>query len=809
MPNRNHELSTEKLRRVCDPVLFSFKSTEELAALEGVIGQDRAVKAVAFGIDIRSPGYHMYALGPIGTGKTTTIKKFLQRKAATEPVPDDWCYVNNFEEADKPKTIRLPAGLGCQLEKDMNDLVEVLKKEVPRAFESEEYEKEQQQVQQKFTERRQELFGELEKKARAKGFGLLETPRGILVAPVADGELMTPQQFAQVDERTRQEIEERQQDLQEQMQETVREVQSLQKQAAEQLRELDRQVVAFAVDHLISDLEDKYAEFGQVLAFLGQVRRDILENVQTFKQMQQAQEVPQQLAMLIQGGEPSFDQYKVNLIVDHCKSQGAPVVHETNPTYLNLVGRIEQQAQFGALVTNFTMIKAGALHRANGGYLMLDARDVLLKPFAYEALKRALHDREVRIEAMGEEYRVIATKSLEPEPIPLDVKVVLIGSPMLYYMLYGLDEDFQELFKVKADFAVDTDWADGTTEQYAQFVGTVCREEELKHFAPSGVAKIVEEAARMASDQRKLATQFGDIVDLVRESSYWATKNGNGLVQAEDVVKAIEEQVYRANQIEERIREMIEDGTILIDTEGEVVGQVNGLSVVPLGDYMFGRPSRITARTFVGTAGVVAIDREAELGGPIHNKGVLILAGYLGGKYAEEVPLALSASVTFEQSYGGVEGDSASSTELYALLSSLSRFPIRQDIAVTGSVNQRGEVQAIGGVNHKIEGFFRVCKEKGLTGDQGVLIPQSNVKNLMLCEEVIDAVRDGKFHIYSVSTIDEGIALLTGKEAGERQPDGTYPEGTVNWAVQSRLRTLAETAKKFGKGEPKEEKEES
>lgn len=796
-------LTPDKLRRVFDPAELDFRSTEELSNLDEVIGQERAVRAVSFGIDIESPGYNMYALGPVGTGKTTMIKKFLQRKAEDQPVPDDWLYVNNFDDPDKPKALRLPASKGCKFEKDMQQLVEDMETDVPQAFESDEYDTEQERIQEELQEKRQELFQELEEKAKQKDFTLLQTPAGIVLAPVVQGEVLKPDQFSQLDENTRQEIEQKQEELQEEFRDTMRKVRQIQQEAKERIRELDRQVVGFAVEHLLEALRDKYSEFEEIIEFLDAVRKDILDNVQAFKRAKQMEEAQQQMPILLarRGQQVSFDKYRVNLIVDNCETEGAPVILESNPTYQNLIGRIEHQAQFGALVTNFIMIKGGALHRANGGYLMVEARDVLLKPLAWEALKRALKDQEVKIESMREYYGAISTRTLDPEPIPLDIKVVVVGDPQIYYLLYQLDEDFQELFKVKADFAIQTDWDLETINKYARFIGTICREENLMHFDPSGVSKVVERSARMVSDQKKLATKFGEIVDLVRESNYWARKNDHNLVQAGDVEKAIQEKIYRSNRIEERIQEMIDEETILIDTEGETEGQVNGISVLMLGDYAFGKPSRITTRTHVGNSGVVNIERETELGGRIHNKGVMILTGYLGGKYANEVPLALSAHITFEQSYSEVEGDSASSAELYALLSSLSGYPIRQDLAVTGSVNQKGQIQAIGGVNEKIEGFFDVCRIKGLTGEQGVMIPKSNVQHLMLREDIIEAAKEGKFHIYPISTIDEGIALLTGKDAGERQPDMTYPEGTVNWAVQERLNNLAEKVKAFGRME--------
>ena len=794
------ELTVKQLRHICDPAQFEFKSTAELTPLEDVLGQDRAVRAVSFGIDIESPGYHMFALGPAGTGKSTTIHKFLDRKSQNNPVPDDWCYVNNFDDQDKPEALRLPAGIGCKFQKDMDELVEDLGVEIPNAFETKDYEKEREQIEKQLQKRRQDLFDALEKDAKSRGFRLLQTPRGVVLAALDnEGEILTNEQFEKLPDENRAKIRNRQEELQEQMRNTIRRVQDLQQEAKGDIRKLDQQVIGYAAEHLLTKLNEKYAHLEAVSAFLDAVQKDILENVDAFKQAKQMEQAQENVPFLPQGQNPqkSFDKYRVNLIVDHCKSKGAPVVLESNPTYANLVGRIEQQAQFGTLVTNFMMIKAGSLHRANGGYLMVDAKDILAKPLAWEGLKRALKDREIKIKSLYEAMGAISTRSLDPEPIPLDVKVIVTGNPTTYYLLYNLDEDFRELFKVKADFAVQMDWEDKWLKEYAQFISMVCQEENLKHFSPSGVAKIVEESARMVGHQEKLSTKFGEIVDLVRQASYWAATNGRELVNGEDVTQAIEEQIYRSNNLEERIQEMIDEEVILIDTSGEVTGQVNGISVLPLGDYNFGKPSRITARTYVGKAGVINIDREIELGGRIHNKGMLILTGFLGGKFARNLPLALSASITFEQLYEEVEGDSASSAELYALLSSLSGYPIRQGLAVTGSVNQRGQVQAIGGVNEKIEGFYKVCKSKGLTGDQGVIIPYSNVRHLMLRDEVVQSIKNGKFHIYPVSNIEEGIEILTGFPAGQRDTYGEYPEESVFYAVDQRLNELAHKVQGF------------
>ncbi|MHB9134401.1 MAG: Lon protease family protein [Armatimonadota bacterium] len=805
MGNNITELTPDQLRRVCDPGEFNFASTEDLAPLEEVIGQDRALRAISFGIDIDTTGYHMYALGPSGTGKTTTVHKFLEREAAKRPVPEDWLYINNFTNADKPRAIRLPPGTGCKLKKDMDKLVEELKSAVPRVFESTEYSKQQEQVGGEFQKRNQAMIQEVDAYARSKGFVIMQTPQGLIITPTINGAVVTPEQFEKLDQETQHKFEAEREEIEAKMRDTMRNVQQLQREARERINELDRQTVAYTIDHLLEELKERYAQYEPVAKLLNEIRADILENVPALKQIREMEQMREQVPFAAALGQqmPTFDQYKVNLIVDNSETKGAPLILARNPSYHNLIGRIEQQGQFGTLVTNFNMIKAGLLHKANGGYLMLDVRDVMTKPLSWEGLKRALKNKIVEIESLGEAYGLFATRTLEPEPIPLHIKVVLIGDPQIYYLLFFYDPDFRDLFKVKADFAIRMDRTPETTEQYARFIATVCKEEGLRHFDPSGVARLVEHASRLVEHQYKLNTKFGDIVDLIRQSCYWAGKNGHALVTRDDVKQTIEEKVYRSNQVQQILQEMITEGTILIDTGGAVTGQINGLAVLSMGDYAFGKPSRITATTHVGDQGVISIDREVKMGGPIHNKGAMILAGYLGGKYANNVPLALSATLTFEQVYEEIEGDSASSVELYTLLSSLSGFPIRQDLAVTGSVNQHGEVQAIGGVNEKIEGFFDVCRNLGMCGTQGVMIPQSNVKHLMLRDEVVQAVKDGKFHIYPVATIDEGITILTGKEAGTRQPDGTYPPGTVNGEAQRRLQELAQKVKAFAKSDEK------
>jgi len=802
MADQAIKLTGQQLRHTFDPAQFDFSSTEELAGFEGIIGQERALKSISFGINIKSEGYHMYALGPVGTGKKTIISKYLKADAVNKPVPDDWLYVNNFNDSDNPKAIKLPAGMGRELRDDLDHLVEELKTEVPKAFESREYEQEREESKNRFNRRSQELFAKLEEKVKAAGFRLLQGPEGIGIVPVVEGEPVPPDKMKELDDQTRQEFERDNTILEEEIRNTMRRAQELQKEAKKELLEIDRKVVRLAIDHLIDELKEKYSEYEKIVDFLVESRAHLLKHVNAFKQLKKMEEATpeQKHFMSMMQEQVTFDEFRANLIVDNSSTKGAPIVFEKNPSAANLIGRVEYEGRFGALFTNFRMIKNGALHRANGGYLILDAFELLSKPMAWEILKRAIKNKEVVIESVEKVLGLMTTRTLEPQPIPLDVKVIVVGDPMIYYLLYSWDQDFPKLFKVKADFETYTPWTDDLPGQYAQFISNICREEGLRHFSPDGVCSIIEYSARLAAHQNKLTTVFSEVVDIIRQASFWADQNGHNPVTAVEVRKAIDEKIYRSNRIEQVIREMIEEGTIFIDTAGEVVGQVNGISILQQGDYSFGKPSRITARTFVGSKGILNIDRETELGGPIHNKGSLILAGYLGGKYAEDVPLAFSASITFEQLYEGVEGDSASSSELYALLSSLSGLPLRQDIAVTGSVNQRGEVQAIGGVNEKIEGFYTVCKAKGLTGTQGVMIPASNMKHLMLRDEVVDAVDKGKFHIYAVSTIDQGIALLTGRKAGEKMEDGSYPEETVNHIVQLKVLELAGKFRWFSGG---------
>ncbi len=780
-------LAPEALYRRCDLQALPFETTAELEDLHEVIGQARALDAVRFGIGIRREGYNLFAMGPAGAGKHTVVRQFLAERAAAALPSADWCYVNNFRQPHKPRALQLPAGRGARLRRDMAQLIEELITAIPAAFESEEYQARVQEVEEEHKERHENAVRELQEQAEKLGIALLRTPAGFAFAPQRNGEVISPDEFAKLSEEEQERIQNVVAALQEQLQRVLRQMPQLHKEVHEKIRELNAQVAAFAVGHLIEALRKEYAEMPEVLEYLDAVEQDIIDNVDDFRGQKEGPvdglSAPRPRAL--------FRRYEVNVMVDHGESKGAPVVYEDYPMYQNLVGRVEHQAQMGTLVTDFTLIKPGALHRANGGYLMLDVLKVLSHPFAWDGLKRALYSREIGIESPGQMLSLVSTVSLEPEPIPLDVKVVLLGDRMLYYLLYDYDPDFRELFKVAADFEEEMPRSPESKMLYARLIATVVRKEGLQPLDRLAVARVIEHGSRLVEDVEKLSTHMGAMADLLREADYWAREAGRAVVIAEDVQRAIDTQAYRAGRVRERVHEAIERGVVLIDTEGEKVAQVNGLSLIDLGNFRFAQPARITATVRLGDGDVVDIEREVQLGGPIHSKGVLILSSFLAARYAQERPLSLRASLVFEQSYGMVEGDSASVGELCALLSALADAPIRQSLAVTGSVNQHGQVQAIGGVNEKIEGFFDICKAKGLTGGQGVLIPTANVKHLMLRADVVEAVAAGRFHIYPIETIDQAIEILTGVPAGEREPDRRFLPGTINRRVEARMIELS------------------
>jgi lon-related putative ATP-dependent protease len=790
------ELPAEKLRMQCDANLMPCETTQGLTPLGEIIGQERAVRALKFGLGIKERGFNIYVAGFPGTGRTTAVKSFLEDIARTQPVPSDWCYVNNFSNEYEPKAIRLPSGKGKDFQGDMKNFIDEARRALTKTFQSEDYATKREATIKAVEDQSKELINQVNTAAQKAGFIIQRTRVGLLLIPLIKGKPASDQELMALSPKVREEIQEKRDKLESELRSAMRQFVDLDAKIREEIDKMNRDVALYAIGHLVADLTEKYKDIPDVAAYLKNVQSDILDNLSQFIKGPEEQQ-PQTPFPLPWMKEAPSKEYDVNVVVDNSNVKGAPVIRESNPTYQNLFGRVEKEAQFGALITDFTMIRGGSLHRANGGYLILPVEELLTNSFSYDSLKRALKSEHIVIEEVEERLGFITTKSLKPQPIPLNVKVILIGDPYLYQQLYILDMEFNQLFKVKADFDTTMDRTEENVQQYAAFVCMLCQKENLKHLDGTGLAKLIEHSSRLAEDQQKLSTRFAEVADIIREANFYATEEKSDFVTGNHVKKAIEEKVYRSKLIQEKIQEMIKRGFLLIDTDAENIGQVNGLSVMELGDFAFGTPSRVTASTGLGREGVVDIEREAKMGGPIHTKGVLILSGYLNEKYAQDKPLSLSARLVFEQNYEGVEGDSASSTELYAILSALSGLPIKQSLAVTGSVNQKGEVQAIGGVNEKIEGFFEVCKAKGFTGKQGVMIPESNVQNLMLKEEIVEAVKAGKFHIYSVKTIDEGIEILTGVKAGERRKDGTFENGTVNYSVDKHLKEMAEKLREF------------
>lgn len=799
-------LKPEMVFKECDTGLFHFETTGEIPSLESIIGQDRAVKAMEFGLKIKRHGYNIFITGLTGTGKISYARSSTMEVAEKQPVPDDWCYLNNFKNPDAPIAVNLPAGLGSLFARDIATLLEEFNESIPKAFNTDDYERQKGAILKEFQEIRSTLMEELNNAAMEKGFVIKRSGTGFLSIPSRDGKELSEEDFNQLGKEEKEAMEKMSTEVQLKAMEIVRRIQNEEKKLKEKFKELEHKTGHFAVDYLIDDLKEKYEDYPMVVQYLEALQEDVLENLSDFKDDEDEKQLP--FPWLKRSGqETAAKKYFVNLIIDNKETKGAPVVVETNPTYYNLIGRIEYENHLGTLNTDFTMIKGGALHKANGGYLILQAKDVLLNLGSWEVLKRVLTNKEVRIESIGEQYAILPMASLKPQPIPLDVKVILIGNPYLYHLLYTHDEDFRKLFKLKVDFETVMDRSPENIRHMANFISTHCQREGLKHFDRLAVARVVEYSSRLAEHQEKLTTCFNEIVEVLYEADTWAMIAGSDIVSGTHVEKAIREKVFRSDKYEQKFQEMIDEGKILLDLDGEKIGQVNGLAILDMGDYFFGKPSRITVATYLGRRGIVNIERESKMSGRIHDKGVLILSGYLGEKYAAETPLTLTASICFEQSYEGVDGDSASSTELYALLSSLAGVPLKQNIAVTGSVNQKGEIQPVGGITRKIEGFFTSCKLKGLTGEQGVMIPRQNIVNLMLEEEVARAVKEGKFHIFAVDTVDEGIEILTGIPAGERGENGRYPEGTINFLVQQKLEMYNDLIASKGKEQEKEKAE--
>ncbi|MEW8658325.1 MAG: ATP-binding protein [Candidatus Thiodiazotropha endolucinida] len=786
-------LPPEALCRHCDPDQFNFDTTDELEDLEGFIGQERATESLHFGLGVEHKGYNLYALGPAGAGKSAMVRKFLKALAAERPIPSDWCYVNNFSDARKPHAVALPAGQGVMFKGDMEQLVIDLQEAIPLVFESDEYHTRRQAKEDRLEERQENAMAAMQKKAEEKHIALINTPTGFTLGPKQNDKILGPEQFHKLPEKEQEAIEQDVKALQEELRRTLHAIPQWQKEAREEISKLNREMTASAVHHLIDAVREKYRDNEAVIAFLDRVEDDVINNYQQFLPHDERKPTLFGLPLSQQEeGPPWHYRYRVNLLLAHEANGGAPIVYEDLPGYNNLVGRIEHRAHLGALETDFTMIRPGALHRANGGYLILDALKLLFQPFAWETLKRVLQSGEIRIESLAQITSLISTQSLEPEPIPLQVKVVLLGERHIYYLLQAIDPEFDELFKVAVDFDDDLVRDSHNEHHYGQLVATLARQHKLRPLDRYAVARVIDHSMRLADDNERLSSHMRSLTDLIQQADFWAGEQGHKLISRDDVQQAIEAQIHRADRVQQRLQDEVVRGTLMIATDGEVVGQINGLSVMLLGDQRFGHPNRITARARLGKGQVVDIEREVELGGPIHSKGVYILSGFIAGRYVPDYPLSLSASLVFEQSYGGVEGDSASSAELYALLSALSGLPIKQQFAVTGSVNQMGEVQAIGGVNEKIEGFFDICRTRGLSGHQGVLIPSTNTKHLILREDVVQAVKAGEFAVYPIDNIDQGIALLTGTPAGTRDENGEFPEDSVNGRVEASLIRFSE-----------------
>lgn len=794
------ELKAEEVRLQVDPESLGIASTEELPELEEkIMAQERAIRALDFGLNLEDLDFHLYVAGSSALGASFITRSLVELQAKARPRPSDWCYVYNFKDPDRPRALEFPPGKGREFQKDMADLIENLRQRIPEAFESEAYLNRKESIIREFNLARAKVFEELEQKVRAEGFVLNVEPMGMMIIPAKeDGTPMTPEDVQHLPEERKEELKRKSAELQKELNATARRIQQMEKELRQRLKDLDREITLKVVGSFIQELREKYADLKHVLTYLEEVQEDIVKHLDDFRHKPSP---PPPMPFPMPSPQPSFTRYEVNVFVDNSEREGAPVVFEPNPTYTNLFGAIERKAQFGALFTDFTMLKAGSVHRANGGFLIVRALDVLRSPFSWDGLKRTIKTRKIYLEDLAEQLGILTTKTLKPEPIPFCGKVILIGDPFIYHLLYLFDETFREIFKVKAHLDIWVDRDELRTNQFLRAVASMVRRDKLRPVEATGLARLIEFSCELSGRQDKLSLKLPEIRDVLREADFWARREGAEKITRTHIQKAVDERRFRASLPEEHLQEMIEKDLIKINTDGELVGSINGLSIYDLGDYTFGRPTRITANISIGREGVINIEREAELSGKIHTKGVMILSGFLKERFAHDKPLTLSATLCFEQSYGLVEGDSASSAELFALLSAISGVPIYQGIAVTGSISQKGDIQPIGGVTKKVEGFFKVCKAKGLNGRQGVIIPKDNVKDLMLEEEVVQAIRDGKFRIWAISRVEEGIEILTGMPAGERQPDGTYPEGTLFYLADQKLRQMAEQVKKFMKEE--------
>lgn len=800
------KLKSNQLYTKCDPKKFKFSSTAELEERLSALGQDRALSAVEIGINIQSKGYNLFCLGPEGTGKTSLVKRVLVEEAKKRPTPDDWAYVYNFDEPYKPQAVNFPAGTAAEFAKDIDKLIETLSVSIPAILESDEYKAGQSIIHEKFKQHKEEYIKILQKKAKGKSVSLLHMPVGLVVAPVKNGEVLSPEAFDELPESEKKQLLEDLNQMQEEIENTAQDLPQWEDKQRKETNELREKFLKIAVKNPIDELHAKYKGHKQANDFLKKIQKHIITNIDEFMPSSENNcgggEGDDALSALFsrmkQPEEDKYAKFKVNVIVKNEPDSGAPIIHLDHPTQGNLVGRVERIQQYGALLTDFSLIKSGALHQANGGFLLIDARKLLLQPYAWDSLKRALASKTVKIEAPSEET-TFTTISLDPEPIPLQVKVILTGDEELYEVLSERDPDFSDFFKVEADFGVLMDRTPENEVEYAKLIGSLSKKKKLRSLNKQAVAKVIEYSSRLAEDSEKLTAHIASIGDLLREADYWARKSKANQIGKNHIEQAIDAQIYRSDRIKQAMLEQIDKGTILMDVEGSRVGQINGLVVYNFSRTSFGKPARITTQVRIGKGEFINIEREVEMSGPIHTKGVLILSSLLANRFAKDRPLSLSASIVFEQSYGGVDGDSASSTEYYCMLSAIANLPIKQNIAVTGSINQFGEVQPIGGVNEKIEGFFDVCRHRGLTGDQGVIIPRTNVKDLMLREDVLNAVDEGKFHIYAVDNVDDGIEILTGIKAGKPDKHGNYPKGTVNYAVRQGLEYFYKRYVKFAK----------
>lgn len=788
------KLSPEELRLTYDPLLLPAHSTETIQPSEGIIGQHRAVSALQFGLTIQETGFNIYVAGPRGIGKMTAVKAYVEDMASARPTPDDWCYLNNFEDAFEPVACRLPAGMGKQFQQDMRHLVDQIRREVPRIFESDEYNARRESITRKAVEERDEIVQSMNQRAAEADFMIQATPTGLLLIPIRNGQPLNDEDWNAFSDEQKTAILQTRDRLQQELKDAIKSTRLLERKTEKQLADLDQQTALFYLSPLLDELRDRYIQQPAVLKFLQDIQNDLIQSLDLLRS-DNAQD-PGMMARR----EALLKRYAVNLLVDQSRSTGAPVVVEMNPTYNNLFGRIEKESAMGTLYTDFTMIKAGALHKANGGFLVLPIEDVLKNFMSWDSLKRALKSREIRIEELSENLGMTANKSLRPQPIPLQVKVILIGRPVYYYLLHSQDEEFPELFRVRADFDTTMARTASNIRDFIAFLSMLCSKEKLRHLDRGGIAKMLEYASRFAEDQEKLSTHFGAMADVLREAHYWASQDGSEYITANHVRKALNEIIYRSSQIQERFQEMIARDILKITTEGKVVGQINALSVIRMGETMFGKPSRITATVTPGNEGIIDIEKQVALGGPIHSKGVLILHGLLMRLFGKHQKFSLSARLVFEQSYEGVDGDSASAAEFFAILSALAGAPLDQGIAVTGSINQNGEIQAVGGINAKIEGFYDICCVRGLNGKQGVIIPYANKPHLMIREDVVEAVSKKIFHVWTIDSFEDGIEILTGKKAGKAGAFGRFPPNTVLGMVQKQLQqfheVLFQTSKK-------------